>query len=426
MRILVPTLVFFLTLIPCFSQQAFSDEVLAQPQDHAKQLEAAFVYKELPVYAKNTKEKSIFLKNGYASSILQSPIQWPPRTKPYFVTDIKIIFTKYPKEKNFWNTNYYDLLAERLKNLFALDPALNNSNISYSLVLQTACNSEAEAKQMLHGVEIVYQWGERKKEEDRLEEPDFIDSLYLNQDSLNWVRDMDKAQKFLKKSKAADTVVLEGLDTFNFTDSLLVVIDVTGSMAPYYSQVTLWAARNFYSGHYYVLFNDGGSRNLPIGKTGGYEDGRVESVSQLIKLFKKASGLRGKNREFAENDVEGLIVGMNAFPENKGVILIADNNACIRDYALLQQISQPVHVIPCGGITLNPQYLNLAQQTGGSVFWMDRRISDWQTLCNGDIFTCGDNEYRYIKTKQRFELLNEQGKHRDFCDVYTNKLKKKR
>jgi len=426
MRILVPALSFFLTISACFSQQAFSDILLTQPQAHSKEIEAAFVYKELPVYTKNTKEKSIFLKNGYASSVLQTPGQWPLKQKSLFVKEINIIFTKYPKEKNFWNTNYYDLLAERLKNLFILDPALNDSRISYSLVLQTACNSEAEAKEMLHGIEIVYQLGERGKEENLLEEPDFIDSLYLNQDSLNGIRDLDKARKFVKKSKAVDTVVLEGLDLFNFTDSLLVVIDVTGSMAPYYSQVTLWAARNFYPGHYYVLFNDGGNRSLPIGKTGGYEDGRVESVTQLIKLFKKASSLRGKNREFAENDIEGLLVGINAFPENKGVILLADNNACIRDYSIMHQITRPVHIIPCGGITLNPQFLNLAQYTGGSVFWLDQRINDWPTLCNGDIFNLGDDKYRFLKTKQRFELLNEDGKHKDFCDVYTNKLKKKR
>lgn len=399
--------------------------MLADPRKYSKEFESVFVYKELPVYSKNMKERSVFLKNGYAVSVLQPPIQWPIKLKQYYIKEIKVIFTKYPVDKSFWNTNYYDLLAARLKEAFALDSHLNDSHISYSLVLQTACRSEEEAKSMLHAIEIVYELGERKKED--IEEPDFIDSLYLdNADSLAWVRDMNKANKFFKKSKASDTVVLKGMDLYKLTDSLLVVIDVTGSMAPYYSQVSLWAARNFYPGHYYVLYNDGGSRSAPLGKTGGYEDGRVRSVGELIKFLRKASGTRGRNREFPENDVEGILVGIESFPDNKGVILVADNVACIRDYKLLGNITQPVHIIPCGGATLNPQYLNMAWYTGGSVFWMDEHINDWDKLSNGHVFRLGNDDYRFIKSKQRFEVLNEQGKHVDFCDFYTTKLKKKK
>jgi hypothetical protein len=405
------------------AQQAFSDRLLADPRKYAAEFESMFLYKEVPVYRKNMKEKSVFLKNGYATASLQPPLPWPLKNKTYQVKEIRVIFTKYPVDKSFWNTNYYDLLAARLGNVFKLDPQLNNAHIIYALILQTECKTEAEARLMMHAVEIVYELGEKKPIEP--EEADFIDSLYLGDpDSLAWVRNMDKANKFFKRSKATDTVVLKGLDLFKLQDSLLVVMDVTGSMAPYYSQVSLWAARNFYPGHYYVLFNDGGSRSLPLGETGGYEAGRVRSAGELIKFLKKSSGTRGLNREFAENDIEGILVGIQAFPDNKGVILVADNVACIRDYKLLGKITQPVHVIPCGGTTLNPQYLNLACYTGGSVFWMDTRIDNWSQLCNGKKFFLGDVAYRFIKKKQKFEVLNSQGNHENFCDGYTTKIKK--
>ncbi len=410
----------------CSGQQAFSNDILLDPRKYSKEFESKFVYKEVPVYNKNFKEKSVFLKNGYASSVLKTAFTWPLRLKQYYIKEIKVIFTKYPVDKSFWNTNYYDLLSARLQAAFAIDSKLNDANIYYSLVLQTGCKSEEEAKTMLHAIEIVYEIGERKIEKDDVEEPDFIDSLYINQDSLAWVRDMNKANKFFKKSKATDTVVLKGLDLYKLTDSLLVVIDVTGSMAPYYSQVSLWAARNFYPGHYYVLFNDGGSRSLPLGETGGYEEGRVRSSSELIKFLRHASGTKGNNREFPENDAEGLLVGIAAFPENKGVILVADNAACIRDYRLLPEIDQPIHIIPCGGTVLNPQYLNLAWMTGGSVFWLDQTINDWNTLCNGEIFMLGDIKYRFLKRKRKFEGLDKYGKHNDFCDFYTPPLKKKK
>jgi hypothetical protein len=410
----------------CSGQQTFSNDILSDPRKYSKEFEAKFVYKEVSVYSKNPKEKSVFLKNGYAGSILQTPIPWPLRLKQYYVKEIKVIFTKYPIDKNFWNTNYYDLLAARLQSAFAIDGRLNDVSISYSLILQTGCKSEEEAKTMLHAIEIVYEIGERKVNKDEVEEPDFIDSLYINADSLAWVRDMNKANKFFKKSKATDTVVLKGMDLYKLTDSLLVVIDVTGSMAPYYSQVSLWAARNFYPGHYYVLFNDGGSRSLPLGQTGGYEEGRVRSSGELIKFLRHASGTKGNNREFPENDIEGLLVGIDAFPDNKGVILVADNPACIRDYKLLLDVSQPIHIIPCGGTVLNPQYLNLAWYTGGSVFWLDQTIKDWDTLCNGEIFTLGDIQYRFIKSKRKFETLDKNGNHHDFCDFYTPPLKKKK
>lgn len=410
----------------CFGQSAFSNEILSNPRKYSKEFESKFVYKEVQVYNKNTKEKSVFLKNGYASSVLQTPVPWPLKLKQYYVTEVKVIFTKYPADKNFWNTNYYDLLSARLQSAFLIDPQLNDASISYSLILQTGCNSDEEAKNMLHAIEIVYEVGVKKTNSNKSQQPDFIDSLYINEDSLAWVRDMAKANKFFKKSKANDTVVLKGLDFFKFRDSLLVVIDVTGSMAPYYSQVSVWAARNFSPSHYYVLFNDGGDRTLPLGQTGGYEEGRVQSSSALIKFLRKASGTKGNNKETAENDIEGLLVGIDHFPANRGIVLIADNMNCVRDYKLLPGVTQPVHIIPCGGTVLNPQFLNIACYTKGEVYWMDNVVKDWDTLCNGNIFTLGEIQYRYIKGKRKFEVLDKHGKHKDYCDFYSPTFKKKK
>ena len=412
------------------AQKEFSPDILTDPQKFAKIFESKFIYKEVEVYSQNTNEKSVYLKNGYASSAIQSPVHWPLKAKQYFVKEIRIIFTKYPVDKNFWNTNYYDLLAARLNAVFAIDARLNNTEIIYTLVLQTGCKSSDEAKDMMHAVEIVYELGTppTEKTDEKIDPLTYTDSLYMdNPDSLAWINDMNKASKFFKKSKAKDTVVLKGLDAFKLKDSLLIVIDCTGSMAPYYSQVSLWAARNFSPNHYYVMFNDAGSRLLPLGNTGGYEEGRVKSVSELIKLLKKASGIKGANKESAENDVEGLLAGIKAFPDNRGIILVADNAVCVRDYKLLLRVKQPVHVIPCGySDILNPQFLNIAHYTGGSVFWMDEYINNWAGLCTGDVFAMGSYYYRYIRHTEKFELLDNQGNHVNQCDGYTPKLNKKK
>jgi hypothetical protein len=424
MRIPITLFLFSLLSFPCFSQKAFSPDIINQPQKHAKEFEGKFVYREVPVFIKNRKEKSVILKNDYASSVLQMPIVWPLKLKQYYIKEVKVIFTKYPADKNFWNTNYYDLLAARLKAAFQIDSALNDSRINYSLVLQTSCKTEEEAKLMLHGIEIVYETGVREKEN---EEEEIVpgDSVFVNSDSLMRIRDQEKAYKYFKKNRSKDTVVLKGLDGYKLSDSLLIVVDCTGSMAPYYSQVSLWISRNFKPGHYYVMFNDAGSRFLPLGKTGGYEEGRVHSVTELIKLFKFASGPKGANKEVAENDIEGLLVGILAFPDNKGIVLVADNANCVRDYKLLADVDQPVNVIPCGAGILNPQFLNIAWYSGGTVYWKDIIYSNWTELCNGNIFQIDGTDYRFLKAKQRFEALDYNGDHISFCDMLTTKLRKK-
>ena len=40
-----------------------------------------------------------------------------------------------------------------------------------------------------------------------------------------------------------------------------------------------------------------------------------------------------------------LITAIKNTPEAKEIILVADNNSCIRDYVLLSYINRPVHVI---------------------------------------------------------------------------------
>src|SRR5687767_1934458 len=87
-----PHLLLFILLIyvsNIFGQQAFSNEILSDPRKYSKEFESKFVYREVSVYTKNLKEKSVFLKNGYASSILQTPVPWPLRLKQYYVKEIK-------------------------------------------------------------------------------------------------------------------------------------------------------------------------------------------------------------------------------------------------------------------------------------------------------------------------------------------------
>ncbi|MBK8611606.1 MAG: hypothetical protein IPL84_17120 [Chitinophagaceae bacterium] len=178
-----------------------------------------------------------------------------------------------------------------------------------------------------------------------------------------------------------------------------VVGDVTGSMYPYIAQLLLWVKINAIDSlsRKYVFFNDGD--NLPenkkkLGATGGIYYKTCNSFEEVQKLVKFTMA-KGGGGDCPENDIEALLKGEKAFPENDYQVLIADNWAPIKDKAIWQYLKKPVRVVLCGATSynVNIDYLNLARQTGGSVHLIESDLYNLNTLREGEILKIGKNSF---------------------------------
>lgn len=352
----------------------FSTDILNNPRNYGEKFERLFNLNETPVFNKYDHANKVILENGYTRYIIKNGDDWPAYDKNIIVTQIDVIYTKYPKNKDFWRTNYYDLLANRIKELFKLDSTLNSADFEWNIILQTDCNSEHEAKSMFHGISITYfEIDELMEEGEDVDETPEQDSTYFKKNTL-------KVQNFIRSQGGiGDSLVYKIFDRHPEWENAVVVMDWTGSMYQYGAQAVLWHTLNFKTSGIkdFVFFNDGDDTpddRKEIGKTGGVYFAQSKNVNRLINTFYLVSR-RGKGGDIPENDVEALIRGINRFEDFDELILIADNNSCMRDFQLIANLDVKVNVIVCGArYGINPQYINLAYLTGGSVHTMEEDI----------------------------------------------------
>lgn len=151
----------FLILFVSFAQQLiagnekmFSDSLLEFPKLHITQIKKLFSYNEIGTFKNSGNSFCTVLENGYAKSKILNPEWWLKIKKNRIVTSIDIVFTKYPRKESDWITNYAELLAARLQELFKTDPDLNCKNIKWHLVLQTDCKTDLETRSYFHGIVI--------------------------------------------------------------------------------------------------------------------------------------------------------------------------------------------------------------------------------------------------------------------------------
>lgn len=189
---------------------------------------------------------------------------------------------------------------------------------------------------------------------------------------------------------------------------MLVVTDLTGSMSPYTAELLLWfrLAQNTGRVEHLVFFNDGDGKSdslKVLGKTGGLYDIRPESFEEIAKLANQVVE-KGNGGDEPENNVEALLYGLKVCPECEEVIMISDNWATPRDIALLKKLTKPVRVILCGTEEgINPDYLNLARDTGGSVHTIKEDIDDLLNLNEGQEIKIGKETF--IIKNGKFELF---------------------
>ena len=394
LKICVIVIMMFSSYLGITQSKKFSEEILNHPREHAKEFERLFNYNEIPKFVDEELPNRVVLENGYVKSKLINPQHWQPSDDKIVVTQVDIIFSKYPKDKEFWRTNYYDLLAARVKELLELDSNLNSTDFEWNLVLQTNVNNEAEAKKLFHGIAITYFEVEDMLDEDPdLDETPIQDSTYFAQHEL-------KVKNFIhSQGGVGDSLVLKVFDRHPEWKNALVVMDWTGSMYRYGSQAVLWHILNFETSgiRNFVFFNDGDEtpdEKKIIGQTGGIYYAQAKNIDRLVNTFYLV-GKRGKGGDDPENDVEALIKGMNRFENFDELILIADNNSCMRDFRLIANLDVKVNVIVCGArYGINPQYVNLAYYTGGSIHTIEEDIEHLSSMVKDSELTINNIPYK--------------------------------
>lgn len=357
-------------------QEMFKPEVLAQPDRHRSYLEERIPISEIGIYTSRDEKQSVLLENGYAQHRFQNEDDWPLQEGKVRPTAIEIIFTKYPKDKAFWLTDYHWLLAKRLQALFALDPGLNNTDVNYKILLQTACENEFEAMQLFHGIRIRYAPLEANGKTERNEEiavQERSDESLAEQPRASNNPTAKKVLRFMVRERHyIDSTVYNVLDRHPEWRRANLVLDWTGSMYGYGAEAILWHVLNEQrSGVEHVFFfNDGDrkkKRKKVPGFTGGIYQVAAQPATKPLKYFKKVQN-KGNGGDSPENDVEAVIASIKAEPDAGAVILVADNGSCIRDFNLVECINRPIHIILCGTEKgINHQYINLALRTGGSL-----------------------------------------------------------
>ena len=390
----------------------FTKDVLQNPRSYGEKFERLFNLNEIKRFDPSPKQGKVILENGYTKAKIKNASDWKPYNKHIVVTQIDVIYTKYPKHKEFWRTNYYDLLSRRIQELFKLDSTLNSTDFEWNIVLQTDCNSEDEAKEMFHGISITYFELDDMLEKDEAE----IDET-PEQDSNYFKKNILKVQNFIRSQGGiGDSIVYKVFDRHPEWKNALVVMDWTGSMYQYGAQAVLWHTTHFDNSGIknFVFFNDGD--NTPdnrkvIGKTGGVYFAQAKNINRLTNTFYLVSK-KGKGGDNPENDIEAIIKGINRFENFDELILIADNNSCMRDFSLIANLDVKVNIIVCGArYGINPQYINLAYLTGGSIHTIEEDLSHLNSkVKNKELEIC---KIKYKLTDEDlFEVKDEMKKLR--------------
>jgi hypothetical protein len=201
------------------------------------------------------------------------------------------------------------------------------------------------------------------------------------------------------KPELSDTTEILALDRNKQWKNKLIILDVTGSMLPYIEQVRIWYELNYAldQNTQFVLFNDGDNKltnEKVIGQTGGIyycRDCNLEQFQDTLFLARK----NGTGGTPPENDLEAILAGINNLDQYDEIILIADCVSKITDFELLSQINKPIRVVLCGlkDAPFNPQYLQLAYETGGSVHSIEQDITNLSSLTEGSSLIIDGKKY---------------------------------
>jgi len=291
------------------------------------------------------------------------------------IISVELVYTMFDKKDIQMRLN-----QKRIMELYFLAPDVFAQNlVRWKYVEQLGYKTESEARGLFHGFVITYHQVEVYK-------PLTLEGMKSD----------------IKAGEIADTTCYRALrGNIDFSDQL-VCIDMTGSMSPYYLQVLTWLhLRDSDKALPFAFFNDGDAKwdeMKRIGEVGGIYLCNSNDIDTVITTAYRCI-FGGCGGDCPENNMEAAIKGLKKYPSCKQVVMVADNWAPMRDYALIDQVKVPVHVIVCGtsyaGITtsINPHYLDLARRTGGYVSTMEEQITDLSKYKEGEEFTISGSKY---------------------------------
>lgn len=341
-------------------------------------LESGMSYKEIKKFNVKSIPGAVILANGYNEAKIRNPENWKPDYRKIEVTDVEFIFTKFPVRTESWIFNNSRLLRKRMNELFKLDPRLNCYKIQYRILLQTDCQNDSQAKTYFHGIVIKYRPAKPQVNPNRNQ------PQKNNKDSVEKIPYHQQVEAFIKSQGGLkDSTAYKIFDRHPEWRKSLVVMDWTSSMYPYGASVVLWHSLHYNKSgiKFYTFFNDGDNKPeyaKSPGNAGGIYHAKADYLDEVIKLFKFVMS-KGTGGDISENNIEALLKAMQEYPDFSELILIADNNACIRDYILSDSINVPVKIILCGTQNgINPVYLNLAAKTKGSLHTIEEDIYSMQ------------------------------------------------
>lgn len=326
-----------------------------------------FHEKEIPFYTFADYTPQVALRMEYAQFEVQNVQEWGELAAENEAYEIDLVFTKYPKDIRNWRTNYWQLLNDRLRTLFKIDPNLENPKIRWNMYLQTQCQTEEQAKQYFHGFVIKY----RPKNLKIIEE----------------VKNPDQLRELISGTAITrDSTVFHVLERNPDWNNMLVVMDWTGSMYQYGAQLVLWHKLNlsFNSDkvQHFVFFNDGNNKRNSqkrIGRTGGVYRARSDEIEEIVATMEFVMK-KGNGGDSPENDLEAVLTGIQYLDEFEDILLIADNKSPVRDLKLLEKINRPVHILLCDVRgKIHPDYIKIARETGGTIHTIKEDISSFSS-----------------------------------------------
>ena len=297
------------------------------------------------------------------------------------VSRIRLYYSIFP----VGNDGQQNVLNQaRVEYLLQQYPFLSSVPVSaWELVAQKGCSTETEARGLFHG--FVLEFNDRPAAPDFLQEDELLD---LTEGDSTLFKIVERQQSWSR---------------------MLVVTDLTASMAPYTAQLLIWFKLNEQQQmvEHFVFFNDGDLKTTAekqIGETGGIYAGPAATFEEAASLAQNAVN-NGYGGDLPENNLEALIKGIEACPECEDVVMIADNKASPRDMELLPRIDRPVRLVLCGTEAgINQDYLNIAFKTGGSLHTIEQdienlvKVNEGESVTIGDeIFIIKDGEFKFLK-----------------------------
>lgn len=321
---------------------------------------------------------------------------------------VDLVFTRYPMRLEDWEINYDTLMARRLATLMALAPGAFGEEVAWRIVLQTDCGSLEEARGMFHGF-VLYEKAALELGEDEMDSLELPEPRYTEAEL---GEGLERALGYFDGLKPYyDSTALEVFARHPDWRDAALVVDWTASMYGHGGQLLHWLGKEEAGGRVlgYVLFNDGDGKwdqEKVVGATGGLylaEAGRPDSLRAAVVR----ATLGGSGGDHRENDLEAVLAALEAFPEAREIVLLADNGGPVRDLALLGEIDRPVRVLLTGVYkeSYQPDYFTIAYHSGGSVHTREADYPNTADLLEHGRFVLG--KYTYELKGKRFVRKEE-------------------